>query len=241
MTKEFQGRTEQDAIDKAVEELHIGREDFDVEVIEKIPGGLFKKGSVKIRVHYGEENNAPLPTDISPMGRSEAPAKPESLMNDGPDLAEPANPDLEKALVDFVTGLIEHMGYKAVVKVAFRKERKIGLSIESDDSAILIGRKGKNLDAIQLLANVFVGKQDEDMKIIVDSEDYRTRHEETLIRMALRSADQVRRTGRSVLLEPMNPYERRLVHTALNDYGVDTKSEGDGLYKQIRITLKDAN
>jgi spoIIIJ-associated protein len=85
---------------------------------------------------------------------------------------------------------------------------------------------------------VFAGKTDNDLKVIVDSENYRTRHEEQLIRMALKSADQVKRSGRSVLLEPMNPFERRLVHTALNDYGVDTKSEGDGLYKQIRITLK---
>lgn len=232
MTKEFEGKTEQEAIDKAIEDLHIGREDFDVEIIEKTPGGLFRKGSVKIRVHYGEENNAPLPDDITPMG------KVPHAEDDGPDLAESPNPEFEQEIVGFVKGLIEKMGYKAEVSVSFRKERKLGLNIVSDDSSILIGRKGKNLDAIQLLANVFAGKKDEDVKVIVDSENYRVRHEETLIRMALRSADQVKRTGRSVLLEPMNPYERRLVHTALNDYGVDTNSEGDGLYKQIRITLK---
>ena len=72
--------------------------------------------------------------------------------------------------------------------------------------------------------------------MIVDSENYRIRHEEQLIRLAYRTAEQVARSGQSRLLEPMNPYERRLVHTALNDFGgVETKSEGDGLYKQVRI------
>ena len=96
---------------------------------------------------------------------------------------------------------------------------------------------GKNLDAIQLLANVYGGQINPDVKVVVDSENYRLRHEEQLIRNAFKTAEQVRRSGRSRLLDPMNPYERRLVHTALNDFGgVSTKSEGEGLYKQIRIS-----
>ena len=109
-------------------------------------------------------------------------------------------------------------------------------SIESPNSSILIGRKGKNLDAIQLLANVYAAKLDEDYKIIVDSEDYRMRHEEYIVRNAFKCAEYVRKSGKSKLLEPMNPFERRLIHTALNDFdGVETKSEGEGLYKQVRI------
>jgi len=128
------------------------------------------------------------------------------------------------------------MGYKATVSVNFRKERKLGLNIESDSSSILIGRKGKNLDAIQLLTNVYVGRLDQDQKVIIDSENYRLRHEERIIRMAYKTAEQVKYTGKSKLLEPMNPFERRLIHTALNDFeGIETKSEGDSLYKQIRI------
>ena len=74
------------------------------------------------------------------------------------------------------------------------------------------------------------------MKVVIDSENYRMRHEEQIIRNAYKTAEQVKRSGRSKLLDPMNPFERRLVHTALNDIeGVDTKSEGDGLYKQVRI------
>lgn len=238
MIKEFEGRTEQEAIAKAIDELHIARENFDVEVVENTRGGLFKKSNVKIRIHFDDDNTAPLPDDITPMGKI---GKPRVSVphndDDGPELDAPVNKELEDGTIAFVKGMLEKMGYPSDVTVSFRKERKLGLTIESEYSAIIIGRKGKNLDAIQLLANVYAGKNDDDMKIVVDSEDYRMRHEEQLVRMALKSADQVKRTGRSILLEPMNPYERRLIHTALNDYGVDTKSEGEGLYKQIRLTL----
>ena len=123
--------------------------------------------------------------------------------------------------------------------VASRKGKKVNLEISSDSSNIIIGRKGKNLDAIQVLANVYAGKIDSERKIIVDSEGYRVRHEEQIIKTAYRTAMQVRKTGRSRLLEPMNPYERRLVHTALNDVtGIETKSEGEGLYKQVRVISK---
>ena len=102
--------------------------------------------------------------------------------------------------------------------------------------SIFKGRKGKNLDAIQLIANVFAGNIDPDIKVVVDSEDYRMRHEEQIVRNAYKTAEIVRRTGKSRLLDPMNPFERRLVHTALNEFeGVETKSEGEGLYKQVRI------
>jgi spoIIIJ-associated protein len=226
MMKEFEGRTEQDAIAKAIEELHIEREDFDVEIVEPARKGLFKKSNVKIRIHFDEGNGL----DNQMYERSVA------------DLAQgdaPINSDLEQRVIEFVSTMIAKMGYDALVTVSFRKERKLGLNIDSENSSIIIGRKGKNLDAIQLLANVFVGQIDPDQKIVVDSENYRMRHEEQLIRMAFKTAEQVKKSGRSRLLEPMNPYERRLVHTALNDFGgVDTKSEGEGLYKQIRISSR---
>jgi spoIIIJ-associated protein len=226
MMKEFEGRTEQDAIAKAIEELHIEREDFDVEIVEPARKGLFKKSNVKIRIHFDEGNGL----DNQMYERSVA------------DLAQgdaPINSDLEQRVIGFVSTMISKMGYDAMVTVSFRKERKLGLNIDSENSSIIIGRKGKNLDAIQLLANVFVGQIDPDQKIVVDSENYRMRHEEQLIRMAFKTAEQVKKSGRSRLLEPMNPYERRLVHTALNDFGgVDTKSEGEGLYKQIRISSR---
>ncbi len=226
MMKEFEGRTEQEAIAKAIEELHIEREDFDVEIVEPVRKGLFKKSNVKIRIHFEDENDVPEEGYEEVQGAQ-----------DEDELDAPINSDLEDKLLLFVATILEKMGYQGKVSISFRKARKLGLNIESDNSSIIIGRKGKNLDAIQLLANVFAGQIDPDLKVIIDSENYRMRHEEQLIRMAFKTAEQVKKSGRSRLLEPMNPYERRLVHTALNDFGgVETKSEGEGLYKQIRIT-----
>jgi spoIIIJ-associated protein len=123
------------------------------------------------------------------------------------------------------------------VSVLFREDRKIGLKIDSGYSAILIGKKGKNLDAIQLLANIFAGRQGrEDVRVILDSENYRIKREESLVRLAYTVADRVRDNRGSMLLEPMNPFDRRLIHTTLNDIAdVETKSEGEGLYKQVRV------
>ncbi len=212
MTREFEGRSEQDAIAKAVDELQIEREDFDVEILPSKRKSFFKK-NVRIKIHYNDGNEERTEINEAPI-----------------------NSDFEKQVIDFVTTLIEKMGYKAKVSVNFRQERKLGLNIESDNSSIIIGRKGKNLDSIQLLTNVFVGRLDQDQKVIIDSENYRLRHEERIVRMAYKSAEQVKKTGRSKLLEPMNPFERRLIHTALTDFdGIETKSEGDNLYKQIRI------
>jgi len=222
MTKEYEGRTEADAIAKAVEELQIEREDFDIEILDPVRKGLFKK-NVRIRIHYNDGSEKAADAAVL----EEEVATPRSYI---------ANEDMEKQVIDFLTHVLEKMGYISTVSIAFRKENKLGLKIDSDFSSIIIGRKGKNLDALQLLANVFIGKIDPDFKIIVDSENYRMRHEEQIVRIAFKTAEQVSRNGRSRLLEPMNPFERRLVHTALNDFeGVTTKSEGEGLYKQIRV------
>ena len=149
---------------------------------------------------------------------------------------EPKN-EFEKQLIEFVEGLIERMGYGGKVMVLFREDHKIGLKIDSEHSSILIGKKGKNLDALQLLANIYAGRKGrEDMRVILDSENYRIRREESLVRLAYTVAERVRENRGSILLEPMNPFDRRLIHTTLNDIAdIETKSEGEGLYKQVRV------
>ena len=141
-----------------------------------------------------------------------------------------------------MSAVIEKMGYDIKCEIVFREEHKIGIKLNSESSSILIGRKGKNLDALQLLANVYAGRLGrEDIRIILDTENYRIRREETLVRLAYTTADKVRSSKNSILLEPMNPFERRLIHTTLNDVAdVETKSEGDGLYKQVRVLYKGA-
>ena len=214
MIREFEGKTEQEAIDMAISELGLERDDFDVEIIDQHKKTLFKRGSVKIRVH--------IPEPVSEETYSNEVLSSES--------------ENEEKILEFIQNLITKMGYECKVNINFRKDLKLGFNIDSPNSSIIIGRKGKNLDAIQLLANVYAAKLDEDYKIIIDSEDYRMRHEEYIVRNAFKNAEYVRKTGKSKLLEPMNPFERRLIHTALNDFnGVETKSAGDGLYKQVRI------
>jgi spoIIIJ-associated protein len=151
--------------------------------------------------------------------------------------------DFEHAVVDFVETLTHKMGFPADVKVMYREPNKLGLRLDSEHANILIGRKGKNLDSLQLLANVVAGRFDDaDVKVVLDTEGYRGRREEQLIRLAQKIADQVQRTRGSKLLEPMNPFERRLIHTTLNDIdSIGTESEGEGLYKQVRIFYRGGN
>jgi spoIIIJ-associated protein len=236
MVYEFEGRTEKEAIDRAAEELGLEKDGFDVEILETQRSGLFKKGFVKIRVH----TDKPVPLNPSkPRVQAEDQGSPgNKQVSQTAVFGEPESQnDFEQKLIDFVEGLIERMGYGGKVSVLFREERKLGLKIDSEYSSILIGKKGKNLDALQLLANIYAGRQGrEDMRIILDSENYRIRREESLVRLAYTVADRVRENRGSILLEPMNPFDRRLIHTTLNDISdVATKSEGEGLYKQVRV------
>lgn len=224
MTYEFEGRTEKEAIDRAAEELGLEKDQFDVEILETQRSTLFKKGFVRIRLHTDE-----------PVANSRESVVSKPVFGN----PEPKD-DFETALVGFVTELIEKMGYPGKVSILFREEKKVGLKIDSEHSSILIGKKGKNLDALQLIANVYAGKLGyEDTRVILDAENYRIRREESLVRLAYSVADKVRETRGSILLEPMNPFERRLIHTTLNDISdVETKSEGEGLYKQVRVFYK---
>ena len=141
MYREFEGRNEQEAIDKAIQELGLDREDFDVEVVSSQKKTLFKKGSVTIRVSVPDEKD-----DDEEMQDEDYVPQPGKVL-------EPESEN-ERRIVEFVETLISKMGYKARVDINFRRDYKIGLDIVSDSSSILIGRKGKNLDAIQLVANV---------------------------------------------------------------------------------------
>jgi spoIIIJ-associated protein len=245
MVYEFEGRTEKEAIDRAAAELGLEKDDFDIEILEAQRQGLFKKGYVKIQVHT--EKSVIRAADDGEEPEDAGEDAPKERRNDDsrarPVYGEPeAKDDFEQGMLDFVSGLISRMGYSGKVSVLFREDKKLGLKIESDYSSILIGKKGKNLDALQLIANIYAGRLGrEDTRIILDSENYRIRREESLVRLAYTVADRVRESRNSVLLEPMNPFDRRLIHTTLNDIAdVETKSEGEGLYKQVRVYYRGA-
>lgn len=227
MTYEYEGKTEKEAIEIAANELNLERDQFDVEILEAQKTSLFKKGYVKIRVHTLEE--------VSTKKSEDSSEKHTRIVADPLPQGE-----FEQKLLEFITSLIEKMGYDIKVTITYREDKKIGIKLDSSYSSILIGRKGKNLDALQLLANIYAGRLGhEEVRIILDSENYRIRREESLVRLAYSTADKVRSSKNSILLEPMNPFERRLIHTTLNDIpDVETKSEGDGLYKQVRVLYK---
>ena len=165
MYKEFEGKTESEAIDKAIDALGIDREEFDVEIVETSKKGLiFKKGQVRIRVHMGEEYEE-YEEDGSPDVDREVPAE-------------------SGEIAEFVSTVISKMGFPGRVYINNMEEQKQVLNIESAHSGILIGKKGKNLDALQLLANVYAGKIGTNSRIIIDAEGYRGRREEALKRLA---------------------------------------------------------
>ena len=218
MVREFEGKTEQEAIASAMAELQLEQDELDIEIVDSGKRGLFKKSNVRIRVYLNDDT-----------------AQESEASEELGDVEE-----FEQQVIDFLTTLLEKMGYPSFVKINYRKEGKLALNVVSDHSSIIIGKKGKNLDAIQLIVNVYAGQLNPGVKVIIDSENYRMRHEEQLVKLAYRTAEQVKRNGRSRLLDPMNPFERRLIHTALNDMeGVTTKSEGEGLFKQVRISIDD--
>ena len=229
MTYEFEGKTEKEAIELAASELGLQRDQFDVEILETQKNSLFKKGYVKICVHTVD--------NVEAKGSAN-----ENLdYDEGTRVSNPVpQGEFEEKLVDFVQNVIEKMGYEVKVEIVFREEKKLGIRLDSSNSSILIGRKGKNLDSLQLLANIYAGRLGhEDVRVILDTENYRIRREESLVRLAYTTADKVHQSHNSILLEPMNPFERRLIHTTLNDIpDIETKSEGEGLYKQVRIIYK---
>jgi spoIIIJ-associated protein len=242
MVREFEGRSEQEAIDAAVEALGLERHEFEVEILETQKGGLFGRGkSVRIRVHLPGEPGE----EIAEVDDEDARAERAALRSRAAVVSSSYEPetDFEHGVIDFVTTVTTKMGYPADVRIAYREESKLGLRLDTEHANILIGRKGKNLDALQLLANVIASRFDENgFKVILDTEGYRSRREEQLIRLAQKVGDQVQRTRGSKLLEPMNPFERRLIHTTLNDIeSIGTESEGDGLYKQVRIFYRGGN
>ena len=245
MVKEFDGRTEKEAIDKAVKELGLKRDCFDVEIVETQRGGLFKKAYVKIRVHTSDsEMNHPAKYGNRPERQTSGnalPSKIRAAASNGE--AAPPDPEFENAIIEYMDKIVSLMGIDGKTSVLFREKHKTGFNITSSESSFVIGRKGKTLDALQAISSTYAAhKGYDDTRIVTDCENYRLRREESLVRLAYTVADRVRENRGSFLLEPMNPFDRRLIHTTLNDLDdIETKSEGRGLYKQVRVFYKGAN
>ena len=139
---------------------------------------------------------------------------------------------------EFLKEVFDAMNMVVVIDVKYDEEnRNIDIELSGDEMGVLIGKRGQTLDSLQYLVSLVVNKdEDEYIRVKVDTEDYRKRRKETL---AKNIAYKVKRTKRPVSLEPMNPYERRIIHSALqNDKYVTTHSEGEEPFRRVVVTLK---
>ena len=214
------GKTVEEAISKACEELKVSREDLEIEVLTNGSSGflgLVGAKNAQIRATVKEtapaaEAGASLPADAASQAAAET---------------------AKKTLQD----ILRLLGIEAGVQLKEEAER-IVLIIEGDGSGLLIGRKGQTLDALEYLINKIVHKGAEDKKrIVVDTENYRSRREESLVLLAQRLGDKAKRLGRPVTISPMSAHDRRIIHLALEeDKTLRTRSTGTGLYRKIVIS-----
>lgn len=209
-TVETTGRTVEEAVQSSLEELGVGHEDVEIEILEEPNRGLFGiLGSKQARVKVSLKLS---PEDIA---------------------REFLNLVFEKMKMDVEIDVSEREGY-------------LYFSMSGTNMGILIGRRGETLDALQYLVNLVVNKKlsqiGEHARIILDIEGYRSKREKTLINLAEKISMRVRRTGSKVVLEPMNPHERRIIHTALqDDEEVQTYSEGVEPYRKVVVAPKNKN
>ena len=141
----------------------------------------------------------------------------------------------------FLSDVFAAMQLEVVITLDYKEaERELSIDLSGDDMGVLIGKRGQTLDSLQYLVSLVVNKDVDDyIRVKVDTENYRERRKETLENLAKNIAYKVKRTRRPVSLEPMNPYERRIIHSALqNDKYVTTHSEGEEPFRKVVVTLK---
>lgn len=148
---------------------------------------------------------------------------------------------LEGTAVDFLKDVFRTMNMEVEIDVVYDADEKtMDIDLKGDDMGILIGKRGQTLDSLQYLTSLVVNKYTEDyIRVKLDIENYRERRKETLETLARNIAYKVKRIRRPVSLEPMNPYERRIIHSALqNDRYVVTRSEGEEPFRHVVVSLK---
>jgi len=205
---EAEGRTSDDATKKALAELGIRDVSrVNVEVIDPGKSGIFGFGVSR-------------------------PAKVRIYYNE-------QNDDVGEMVQEMLTALLLKMGLEGSIKDIKEGESKVYVELKSrDSSGLIIGKKGKTLEALQFMINLMINHATgSEKKIILDIEEYREKRERALKKMSRDMAFKVIKSGRPMTLEPMNPFERRLIHLSLqNDKRVTTKSEGQGIYRKIKIS-----
>lgn len=228
---EVSGKTLDDAITEACQALTVTSDRLDYEVIEKGTSGFLgfaaKPAVIKARIKDESSNDVTEKTD-----------KAEKTVKSEAKNANNANNDGKNDPKEFLSKVFEAMDMKVNIDVK-QTEEEISIDLSGDDMGVLIGKRGQTLDSLQYLTSLYVNKGSSGyIRVKVDTENYRSRRKETLENLAKNLAYKVKRTKRPVTLEPMNPYERRVIHSALqNDKYVSTHSEGEEPFRRVVITL----
>lgn len=237
-TLEKSGKTEEAAIAAALEELGLDRDDVSVEIVERAKAGFLGIGAspAVIRVQY-EAPDVEAEQEAVPAETQTPAAEPEASVEP----AAPADePESYARIRAFVSGLLEHMGIQAQIDITARDNGGVNVNLSGSGMGAVIGRRGETLDAIQHLTNYAVNRgSDKHMHISVDAESYRAKREESLVRLAEKMAAKAVKYKRSMALEPMNSYERHVIHTALQDYeGVTTSSTGTEPNRRVVVSYE---
>ena len=249
---EATGKTLDLAIQAGLTKLQMDRDSVSVEVLEQPRSGFFGIGAVPAKVKLTYEVPDPVPEkkpEPVPQPKAEAPkAQSKAPKTESPKLQPKAAPkpqpempkpqpvphtpapegSVEERIETFMKGLMEHMGSDAIPVATKSGDDTYSVELQGSSLGMLIGRRGDTLDAIQHITNYAVNHgQGKRVRINVDAENYRKKREESLIRLANKVAGKVSRSRRNITLEPMNAYERHVIHAALQDYpDVTTYSTG---------------
>lgn len=255
---EITGKSVEDAFMNAIVELETTSDNIGYDVIDKGSNGILGFGSrpAKIKAWVKSEVEAEKKAEeekAAEVKSTEAVAPAASsdkadVTSDNSDevLSEPHKKmvvtcDVDKVIRDFLDNMFKAMDMDVNIDIKINEEEGcVNVELGGDEMGLLIGKRGQTLDSIQYLVSLVVNKENEKyMRVKVDTEDYRKRRKETLESLAKNIAYKVKRSKRPVSLEPMNPYERRIIHSALqNDKFVATRSEGEEPFRHVIVYLK---
>ena len=232
---EFEGKTKDGAVSKACEELGISEDELEIEVISYGSTGIFglvgaKKAKIKVTV---PETSEVLMEELPPAAEEEPPPAAEEGLPPAAEEDEEEVADIAKATLEEIVSFIVD---DATVTVEIKPDI-VGLKVEGGNSALLIGKHGRTLDALQYIVQRIVQKKKRTrLRFSIDVEGYRDRRKASLTQLALRLGDKVKRSGKSATISPMNAYDRRVVHVALKDNTeVRTQSMGVGSLRKLVI------
>ena len=244
---EKSGKTEDEALAAALRELGLDRDDVSVEIVERAKSGFLGIGAspAVVRVEYDAPDEEPVKeapaAPVSEPQRAEKKAEKAAApaVNTEPKYTEGVKADTER----FLRGLLERMGVKAEIEITDRDNGGILVNLSGPGMGAVIGRRGETLDAIQHLTNYAVNRgSDKRCHISVDAESYRAKREESLVHLAEKMAAKVVKYKRSMALEPMNSYERHVIHTALQNFeGVSTSSTGTEPNRRVVVSYERPN